>query len=236
MPLGLPTSNGCGKDLTLLSVFGEYRNVLGDGLSNVGFRGVDPENELGRCEPLLGAKLRGLDPILGEKLRGLEPMLGEKLRGLEARGLGLSATPLRIGFDLWPSDGLGARNEGREGVGEADLDGLLNEGLRQLGLEPIDGPGRLDPMDGPEFLENDRCMLDDRSDLSRATAGLPNERIVWGPNRLLVVGEISTAAVITTTAARHLFFFSVTILLLLPLGLGETPAKLRCTDQQPTPT
>jgi hypothetical protein len=71
-------------------------------------------------------------------------------------------------------------------------------------------------MDGPESLENDRCcMLDDRSDLSRAITGLLNVRIVWGPNRLLAIGEISTAVVITKTAARHLFFLSANILLLL---------------------
>jgi hypothetical protein len=73
-------------------------------------------------------------------------------------------------------------------------------------------------------------MLDDRSDLSRAVAGLPNVRIGWGPNGLLAVGEISTAAVIITTAARHLFFLSANILLLLHC------AKLHGTDQQPPST
>ena len=48
VPLGLPTSDGCGGELTLPSVLGEYRNVL-----------VDPENELDRSEPMLGEKLRG---------------------------------------------------------------------------------------------------------------------------------------------------------------------------------
>jgi hypothetical protein len=218
-PLGLPTSDGCGRDLALLSVLGEYRNVLGEEFPHVEFGVGDPENELGRSEPVFGEKLRGL---------------------------GLSATPLRIGLDLWLKDGLGALNEGRDGVVWKDIDGaeilglgpdrdgLLNEeGLRQLGLEPIEGPDRLDPMDGPESLENDRCcMLDDRSDLSRAIAALPNVGIVWGPNRLLAIGEISTAAVIIITAARHLFLLSVNILLLLHCASAEHRVKPADTDQQ----
>jgi hypothetical protein len=242
---GLPASDGCGRELTPLSVFGEYRNVLG-------------EDELGRSEP----------------------MLGEKLRGLDARGLKLSAAPLRCGMDPWLNDGplndgLGELNEGREGVvwndlspdpkdldgpelnglegvAGAGLDGALNDGPDQLGLEPIegpgllelidgpgrlaliDGPGWLDPMDGPESLENDRCMLDDRSDLSLAITGLPNMRIVWGPNRLLAVGEISTAAIITTAAARHLFFLAVNILLLLHSASAKhLPSFVTQTNNHP---
>ena len=75
-------------------MLGEYRNVLGEEPPGVESRVGDPENELGRSEP----------------------MLGEKLRGLDARGLGLSAGPLRIGPAPWLNDGLGALNEGRDGV------------------------------------------------------------------------------------------------------------------------
>jgi hypothetical protein len=140
---------------------------------------------------------------------------------------------------------------GLEGVG-AGLDGALNDGPDQPGLEPIegpglleliDGPGRLalidgpawlDPMDGPESLENDRCMLDDRSDLSRAITGLPNVRIVWGPNRLLAVGETSTAAIITTAAARHLFSLLVNILLLLhSVSAKHPPSFVAQTNNHP---
>ncbi len=54
VPLGLPTSDGCGKELRTLScVFGEKRNVLGE-------NEFDPEFAL-------GVKLRGLG-VLGVKL------------------------------------------------------------------------------------------------------------------------------------------------------------------------
>lgn len=70
-------------------MFGEYRNVLG-------------EDELGRSEP----------------------MLGEKLRGLEARGLKLSAAPPRCGPGPWLNDGLGALNDGLDALNEG-LDGVI---------------------------------------------------------------------------------------------------------------
>jgi hypothetical protein len=220
VPLGLPTSDGCGRDLALLSVLGEYRNVLGD-----------PENELDRSEPALGEKLR---PGLGALNDGRDGVVWKDLGGAEILGLGLDrdgAEILGLGPDL---DGLlndeGLCQLGLEPIEGPDLDGLLIEGLCQLGLEPIEGPDRLDPMDGPESLENDRCMLDDRSDLSRASARLPNVGIVWGPNRLLTIDEITTAAVIIITAARHLFLLSVNILLLLHCASAKHRATLADTD------
>lgn len=207
-------------------MLGEYRNVLGD-----------PENELGRSEPVLGAKLR---PGLGALNDGRDGVVWKDLGGAEILGLGPDrdgAEMLGLGPDL---DGLlndeGLRQLGLDPIEGPDLDGLLDEGLRQLGLEPIEGPDRLDPMDGPASLENDRCMLDDRSDLSRASAGLPNVGIVWGPNRSLAIGEISTAAVIITAAARHLFLLSMNILLLLHCASAKHRAKPGGTAQQPPST
>lgn len=240
MPLGLPTSDGCGKDLALLPVLGEYRNVLGEELPDGESRVGDRQDELGRSEPMLGEELRGLgalnegrDGVVWKDLDGAETLgLGPDRDGAEILGLG----PDRDGAEML---GLGPDRDGlpkEEGLRQLGLEPL--EGLRQLGLEPIEGLDRLDPMDGPGFLEDDRCcILDDRSDLSRAATELPNVRVVWDPNRLLAVGEISTAAVITTAAARHLFFFSVNILLLLlPLCPDKTPVKLHGTDQQPAST
>ena len=216
VPLGLPTSDGCGRDLALLSVLGEYRNVLGDGLGDVESRIGDRQDELGRSEPMLGEELRGL----GALNEGRDGVVWKDLDGAEILGLG----PDRDGAEKLE---LGPERDGAETLGLGpDLDGLPNEeGLRQLGLEPIEGPDRLDPMDGPESLENDRCcMLDDRS---RASAGLPNVGIVWGPNKPLAIGEISTAAVVITTAARHLFLLSVNILLLLHCASARAPCQAR---------
>ncbi len=67
---GLPTSEGCGKELRALScVFGEKRKVLG-------------ENEFERGELVLGVKLRGLG-VLGVKLGAgvLRIGLGDWLTG-----------------------------------------------------------------------------------------------------------------------------------------------------------
>ncbi len=70
VPLGLPTSDGCGKELRALSwVFGEKRKVLG-------------EDQLERGELVLGVKLRGLG-VLGVKLGAglLRIGLGDCLTG-----------------------------------------------------------------------------------------------------------------------------------------------------------
>jgi len=61
VPLGLPTSDGCGKAPWALSpVFGENRNVLGEEPPEAEFGVGDAENERGRSEPKLGVKLRVL--------------------------------------------------------------------------------------------------------------------------------------------------------------------------------
>ena len=161
VPLGLPTSDGCGKDLALLSVLGEYRNVLGDGLGDVESRIGDRQDELGRSEPMLGEELRGL----GALNEGRDGVVWKDLDGAEILGLG----PDRDGAEML---GLGPERDGVEKLGLGpDLDGLPNEeGLRQLGLEPIEGPDRLDPMDGPESLENDRVVCWTTGQTSRAPA------------------------------------------------------------------
>jgi hypothetical protein len=103
VPLGLPTSDGCGRAPALLPVFGEYRNVLGAELPGVKLCEDDPENELGRCEPML-------DPWpndgLGALNEGRDGAIWKDLDGPELGGL--------------------------EGIVGADLDGLLNEEPCQL--------------------------------------------------------------------------------------------------------
>ena len=115
VPLGLPTSDGCGKDRPLSCVFGENRNVLG-------------ENELDRSGLVLGAKLRGLG-ALGVKL-GAAPLrigVGAWLAGglNEGRdGAAWNDLPL----DPKPLDGPEPNDGGLEGIAGAGL-GWLNDGL-----------------------------------------------------------------------------------------------------------
>jgi len=112
--LGLPTSDGCGRLCpALLSVFGEYRNVLG-------------EKELDRSGLVLGAKLRELGAL------GLK--LGEGLR---------LAGGLNEGRDgaIW-NDLPELNDGGLEGVIGADLDGLKEPPDGELRIwKPAEGPG-----------------------------------------------------------------------------------------------